>query len=67
MAAAVPLALAVWEAAVPLADLESDLESDLVFESVVLDTASVVFVADTLEDVEDASARDVNHHSRGPG
>lgn len=63
MAAAVPLALAVWEAAVPLVDLESDL----VFESVVLDTASVVFVADTLEDVEDASARDVNHHSRGPG
>ena len=49
-----PLVLAVLEAAVPLADLESDL--------VVLDTASVVFVADSLEDVEDASARNVNHY-----
>ena len=56
MAAAVPLALAVLEAAVPLADLESDLES----EFVVLDTASEVFVDDPLEDVEAASARNVN-------
>ena len=63
MAAAVPLALAVLEAAVPLADLESDLES----EFVVLDTASEVFVDDPLEDVEAASARNVNKQSRRAG
>ena len=63
MAAAVPLALAVLEAAVPLADLESDLESDVV----VLDTASEVFVDDPLEDVEAASARNVNKQSRRAG
>lgn len=51
MAAAVPLALAVLEAAVPLADLESDL--------VVLDAAADVFVGEALEDVEDVSARNV--------
>lgn len=63
MAAAVPLALAVLEAAVPLADLESDLESDFV----VLDTASEVFVDDPLGDVEAASARNVNNQSRRAG
>ena len=59
MAAAVPLALAVLEAAVPLADLESDLESDVV----VLDAASEVFVGDALEDVGDVSACLVNYQS----
>ena len=48
VAAAVPLALAVLEAAVPLADLESDLE--------VLEAVSDVLVEDALEDEEDASA-----------
>ena len=52
MAAAVPLALAVLEAAVPLADLESDFE----FDTVVLDVASDVLVEEALEDVEDVSA-----------
>ena len=56
VAAAVPLALAVLEAAVPLADLESDLESGFV----VLDAASDVFVGDTLEAVEDVSAYNVS-------
>lgn len=59
MAAAVPLALAVLEAAVPLADLESDLESEVV----VLDAASEAFVGDALEDVEDVSAYLVNYQS----
>lgn len=59
MAAAVPLALAVLEAAVPLAVLESDLESDFV----VLDTAEDVFVGDALEDVEDVSASNVSYQS----
>ena len=52
MAAAVPLALAFSEAAVPLADLES--------EFVVLEAASDVFVGDALEDEDDASAHHVN-------
>ncbi len=51
MAAAVPLALAVLEAAVPLADLSSDL--------VVLDAAADVFVGEALEEVEDVSAWNV--------
>ena len=51
MAAAVPLALAVLEAAVPLADLESDLD--------VWDAAADVFVGEVLEDVEDVSAWNV--------
>ena len=55
MAAAEPLALAVLEAAVPLADLESDF--------VDLDAASDVFVGDALEDVEDVSASLVNYES----
>ena len=58
MAAAVPLALAVLEAAVPLADLESDF--------VVLDTAADVFVGDALEDVEDVSAWNVSCQSGCP-
>lgn len=57
MAAAVPLALAVLEAVVPLADFESDFEAELV----VLDTASDVFVGDTLEDVDVVSARNVSY------
>ena len=48
VAAAEPLALAVLEAAVPLADFESDF--------VVPDAALAVLVGDALEDVEDESA-----------
>lgn len=48
MTAAVPLALAVLEDAVPLADFDSDFDSELV----VLDAASDVFVGDALEDAE---------------
>lgn len=55
MAAAVPLALAFLEAAVPLADLES--------EFVVLEAASDVLVGDALEDEDDASAHNVNYPS----
>ena len=55
MAAAVPLALAFLEAAVPLADLESD--------SVVLEAASDVSVGDALDDEDDASAHNVNYPS----
>lgn len=62
MAAAVPLALAVLEAAVPLADLEVNLEDD----SVVLDAASDVSVGDALEDVEDVSTCNVNCQSWHP-
>lgn len=47
MAAAVPLALADLEAAVPLADLESAL--------VVFDAAADVFVGDVLDEVVGAS------------
>ena len=52
MAAAVPLALALLEVAVPLADLES--------EFVVLEAASDVLVGDALEDEDDASAHKIN-------
>ena len=68
MAAAVPLPLAFLEAAVPLAELESELESDFV----VLDATSDVFVGDSLEDaedvedVEDVTAREVNCQTRCP-
>lgn len=58
MAAAVPLALAVLEAAEPLADLES--------EFVVLDAASDILVGDALEEVEDVSACLVNYQSCCP-
>ena len=61
MAAAVPLPLAFLEAAVPLAELESDF--------VVLDATSDVFVGDSLEDVEDVedvTAREVNCQTRCP-
>ena len=63
MAAAVPLALAVLEAAVPLADLESELESDLESALVVFDAAADVFVGDTLDEVVDASAWHINYRS----
>ena len=56
MAAAVSLALAVLEAAVPLADLELDFESDLDSDLVVLDAAIDVSVGDALEDVVVVSA-----------
>ena len=60
MAAAVPLALAVLEAAVPLADLESEVESDLESALVVFDAAADVFVGDALDEVVDASAWHIN-------
>lgn len=65
MTAAVRLAFVVLEATVPLADLESDLEPDLV----VWDAASDVFVGDALEDVEDVedvSTCHVNYRSWCP-
>ena len=58
VAAAVPLALAVLEA-VPLADVESDFESD----PVVLDAASDDLVGEALEDVEDVSACNLSPQS----
>ena len=63
MAAAVPLPLAVLEAAVPLADLESELDSDLESALVVLDAAADVFVGDVLDEVVDASAWHINYLS----
>ena len=55
MAAAVPLALACLEAAVPLADLESEVA--------LLEAASDVVVGDAFEDEDDASAHNVNYPS----
>ena len=63
MAAAVPLALAVLEAAVPLADLESELESDLESALLVFDAAADVFVGDGLNEVVDASAWHISYRS----
>lgn len=54
--------MAVLEAAVPLADLESDLDTDFV----VLDAAFDVFVGDALEDAEDVSACNVRYQSWCP-
>ena len=66
MAAAVLLALAVLEAAVPVAGFEFDFDSGFESELVVLDAASDVFEGDPVEDVEVVSACSVSHQSWGP-
>ena len=54
-----PLTLAFLEAAVPLAELESDVDSGFL----VLEAASGVLVGDALVDEDDASAENVNYPS----